>query len=220
MKALDQLRALGATVVVDDTVLPESFARTASRVGTYPYVRQGTEQYLKEFGPDQSKTPAAYAAAVGAPLSRVIAGDDTNIAHIGPIAVPHRRLDTDPAAEANYFAPRRRTLDAYLEPLDRLHLDGYVYPAIQMPPPDETMPQDGGLSGGPHSATSWVNMIGVPAVVVVGGWYPGGLPFGLEFSARPWKDGDLLGIAYAWEQATRHRKPPVLVEQGLLPNAP
>jgi hypothetical protein len=27
-------------------------------------------------------------------------------------------------------------------------------------------------------------MIGVPAVVVVGGFYPGGLPFGLEISAR------------------------------------
>ncbi len=89
-----------------------------------------------------------------------------------------------------------------------------------MPPPDETMPQNGALSDGPHSATSWVNMIGVPAVVVVGGYYPGGLPFGLEFSARPWKDGDLLGYAYAWEQATHHRRPPTLVEKGLLPNAP
>ena len=94
-------------------------------------------------------------------------------------------------------------LAAYLEPLDRLKLDGYVYPAIQMPPPDETMPQDGRVSEGPHSATSWVNMIGVPAVVVPAGFYASGLPFGLEFSARPWTDGDLLAIAYAWEQATR-----------------
>jgi hypothetical protein len=42
---------------------------------------------------------------------------------------------------------------------------------------------------------------------------------GLELSARPWKDGDLLGWAYAYEQVTRHRRPPVLVEMGLLPNA-
>ena len=103
-----------------------------------------------------------------------------------------------------YHGPRRAMLTAYLEPLDRLQLDGYVYPAIQMPPPDETMPQDGRLSEGPHSATSWVNMIGVPAVVVPAGFYASGLPFGLEFSARPWTDGDLLGIAHAWEQATRH----------------
>jgi amidase len=98
-------------------------------------------------------------------------------------------------------------------------LDGYVYPATQMPPPDETMPQDGKISGGPHSATGWVNMIGVPAVVVPGGFYPIGLPFGLEISARAWRDGDLIGWAYAYEQATHHRRPPLLVEQGLLPNA-
>ena len=220
MKALDELRALGATVVSDDTILPESFARIASRVATYPYVRQGTEQFLAQFGPAEYRSVAAYAAAVGAPFSPITAGNDRHIGTIAGIPVPHRRLDTDPQAEANYLGPRRRTLAAYLEPLDRLQLDGYVYPAIQMPPPDETMPQDGGLSSGPHSATSWVNMIGVPAVVVPGGWYAGGLPFGLEFSARPWKDGDLLGFAYAWEQATRHRRPPVLVEQGLLPKAP
>jgi Asp-tRNA(Asn)/Glu-tRNA(Gln) amidotransferase A subunit family amidase len=60
-------------------------------------------------------------------------------------------------------------------------------------------------------------MIGVPAVVVVGGFYESGLPFGLEFSGRRFHDGDLLGFAYAWEQATHHRHPPVLVDAGLLP---
>lgn len=129
-------------------------------------------------------------------------------------------VEIDADSKSNYYDPRRRTLEAYLEPLERLHLDGYVYPAIQMPPVDETMPQNGRVSEGPHSATSWVNMIGVPAIVVVGGFYPGGLPFGLEFSARPWKDGDLLGYAYGWEQATHHRHPPVLVDRGLLAHAP
>ncbi len=217
MAALEELRRLGATVVVDDTVLPESFAHLASRVGTYPYVRQGAEQFLKEFGPAQYTSPREYASTVGAPFSSITVGDDAHIAAIDGIKIPHRRLETDPEADANYFGPRRRVLEAYLEPMDRLKLDGYVYPAIQMPPPDETMPQDGGLSGGPHSATSWVNMIGVPAVVVPGGWYANGLPFGLEFSTRPWRDGDLLGFAYAWEQATHHRRPPVLVDKGLLP---
>ena len=57
-------------------------------------------------------------------------------------------------------------------------------------------------------------MIGVPAVVVPGGFYPSGLPFGLEISARAWRDGDLIGWAYAYEQATHHRRPPLLVEQA------
>ena len=128
-------------------------------------------------------------------------------------------IEADPAAEANFFGPQRDALAIYNGTLDRLQLDGFVYPAAQMPPPDETMPQDGRLSSGPHSDTGWVNPIGVPAIVVVGGFYASGLPFGLEISARPWKDGDLLGWAYAYEQATHHRHPPVLVEQGLLPKA-
>ena len=51
------------------------------------------------------------------------------------------------------------------------------------------------------------------------GFYPDGLPFGIEFSARPWRDGDLIGWAYDYERLTRHRRAPVLVEAGLLPRA-
>ncbi len=200
--------------------MPDSFAKTASRIGTLPYIREGTEGFLKEFGPAQYHSPEEYEKAVGKPLPATIVGDTTTTDRRGLNAQPQAKIETDPAAKANYFEPRAKTLATYMETLDRMHLDGFVYPATQMPPPDETMPQNGEISGGPHSETSWVNQIGVPAVVVVGGWYPGGLPFGLEISARPWHDGDLLGWAYAYEQATHHRHPPVLVESGLLPNAP
>jgi amidase len=219
MKAVEELRARGATIVMDDSLLPESFARTAARVSTYAYVREGTDLFLKEFGPAQYRSAADYEKVMGAPLGAAIVGTEPTNAQIGDVKINQRILENDPDAQSNYFGPRRRTLDLYLETMDRLHLDGYVYPAIQMPPVDETMAQDGRLSEGPHSATSWVNMLGVPAVVVVGGFYDSGLPFGMEFSGRPFRDGDLLGYAYAWEQATHHRHPPVLVEKGLLPNA-
>ncbi len=216
MKALDGLRAAGATVVFDDSILPDSFADTVSRIYTAPYVREGTEKFLAGYGPAQYHSPEEYQRATGFPLpATIIGGADGDAPKERPL-VTQTMLETDPQAEANYLAPRRRALAAYEDALDRLQLDGFVYPAIQMPPPDETMPQDGQISTGPHSNTSWVNMIGVPAVVVPGGFYPDGLPFGLEISARPWKDGDLLGWAYAYEQSTRHRRPPVLVEQGLL----
>jgi amidase len=219
MKAVEALRAAGAEVVMDDGILPASFAKTASHVATYAYVQDGTNRFLATFGPAQYHSAAEYLKVVGKPLYPSSIGTDSS-RRVGGVQIEQRILDTDPDAERNYHAPRRAMLSAYLEPLDRLKLDGYVYPAIQMPPPDETMPQDGGVSGGPHSATSWVNMIGVPAVVVPAGFYTTGLPFGLEFSARPWTDGDLLGVAYAWEQATHLRKPPTLVEQGLLPVTP
>jgi len=227
MKALQELRAAGATVVVDDDVLPASFASSAARISTYAYVREGTERFLNGFGPAEYRSAADYERAAGAPLGAPIVGTEPANSRFpaaavqsADVSITQRSIESDPDAEANYYAPRRRTLALYLETMERLHLDGYVYPAIQMPPVDETLPQDNGLTQGPHSATGWVNMLGVPAIVVVGGFYPGGLPFGLEFSTRPWHDGDLIGYAYAWEQATHHRRPPVLVDHGLLPDAP
>ena len=200
MKAIDELRALGATVVIDDGVLPAGFAHDAARIATYPYVREGTDRFLAAFGPAHYHSSADYERVIGAPIGAAVIGTEPNNAEFlsGDIRIRQAILETDPDAEKNLFAPRRRVLQAYLETMDRLHLDGYVYPAIQMPPVDETMPQNGGLSDGPHSATSWVNMLGVPAVVVPGGFYPGGLPFGLEIAGRPWRDGDLLGFAYAF----------------------
>ena len=220
MKDLDELRGAGATIVMDDSVLPDAFARAAGRIATYSYVREGMEHFLRDFGPAQYHSIADYQKATGQPILPNPIGEGAANSHIGGVTVPQREIENDSQAEANYYAPRRRALAMYLETMDRLHLDAYVYPPIQMPPPDDTMPQDGKLSGGPHSDTGWVNMLGVPAVVVAGGFYSGGLPFGLEFSGRPWRDGDLLGLAYGFEQATHHRHPPVLVEQGLLANAP
>ena len=133
---------------------------------------------------------------------------------------PQVALKGDPEAQKNYFGPRDAMVAEYTAALDRFHLDGLIYPSAQMPPPDETMPQDGKVSGGPHSETGWVNKIGVPAITVPAGFYPNGLPFGLEMSARPWRDGDLLGWAYGFEQATKLRKPPVLVEGGLTTMGP
>jgi len=220
LKDLDELRAAGATIVMDDGVLPDAFARAASRIATYPYVREGMEHFLHDYGPAQYRSIEEYQRETGQPISPNPIGEGDSNSQIGGVTIAQREIEHDPVAEANYWAPRRRALAIYLGTMDRLKLDAYVYPPIQMPPPDDTMPQDGKLSGGPHSDTGWVNMLGVPAVVVVGGFYAGGLPYGLEFSGRPWRDGDLLGLAYGYEQATHHRHPPVLVEQGLLSNPP
>ncbi len=263
MKAVEEVRAAGATVVFDDDLLPNRFLEAENKVNTGPYRRDGAMQWMGAFGPAQYHNAAEYKAATGHKLPPVFTGvggslDDLVEATSGPATspihpgaasgpAPHAgqsgvahgagsgvahgagrwknlptqvALQGDPNAEKNYFGPMRAMLGQYIEALDRYHLDGLIYPSAQMPPPDETMPQDGKLSGGPHSETGWVNKIGVPAITVPGGFYPSGLPFGLEISARPWRDGELLGWAYAFEQATKLRRPPVLVERGLLPGGP
>ncbi len=220
MKAVDALRAAGAEVIIDDSMLPTSFARAASRVSTYAYMKDGTDRFLATFGSPEYHSAAEYLKTVGTPLFTSSIGTEDIFRTLGGVHIEQRLIDADPDAERLYRVPRRAMLTEYLATLDRLTLDGFVYPAIQMPPPDESMPQDDRVSEGPHSATSWVNMIGVPAVVVFAGFYDSGLPFGLEFSSRPWTDDSLLGIAYAWEQATPKRKPPTLVEAGLLSVTP
>ena len=74
LASLDGLRAAGATVVFDDSILPDTFAQTVSRVGTRPYVREGTQTFLAAFGPEQYHSPAEYRKAVGSALPATLIG--------------------------------------------------------------------------------------------------------------------------------------------------
>lgn len=53
--------------------------------------------------------------------------------------------------------------------------------------------------------------LGWPALTVPMGFTSDGLPAGLEFLSRPFTEERLLGFGYAYEQATRHRKPSPVV---------
>jgi amidase len=51
-------------------------------------------------------------------------------------------------------------------------------------------------------------MIGFPALTVPAGFTSDAFPVGLEFLGRPFAEAQLLSYGYAFEQATRHRRPP------------
>jgi aspartyl-tRNA(Asn)/glutamyl-tRNA(Gln) amidotransferase subunit A len=56
------------------------------------------------------------------------------------------------------------------------------------------------------------NLTGFPAVSIPCGFTPGGLPVGLQFVAKPWREGPLLAAAQAYEQATDwHRRLPAVL---------
>src|SRR5580700_5581217 len=93
MKAVEELRSLGATVVIDDAVLPESFARTAARISTYGYVREGTDLFLKDFGPAEYRSVADYERVMGAPLGAPIVGTEPTNAQIGDTKVVQRVVE-------------------------------------------------------------------------------------------------------------------------------
>jgi amidase len=202
MKAVEQMRAAGATIIIDNTILPMEFLAMVRAIDTKPYRAEGTEGFLKEFGPAAYHSTAEYEAATGDAFPGSLIGKR------GEEQSPQRTLESDPKAEEMFWGPQKKALEAYDSTMKRLKLDGFVYPAVQQPNYDEMAP--GAQKGGPHSSTGWVNKLGVPAVGVPGGFYANGLPFGLEISGRRWKDGELLGFAYAYEQATHNRKLPNL----------
>ncbi len=217
LKSVAEIRHAGATVVFDDALLPMSFMDLVRKIDTGAYRGEGVENFLKEFGPSYYHSSAEYAQAVGTMIPAYISGrmptrpsgPDGNPA---PVSTTPPMLEHDPEAKTRYYDPRQIALDAFDQTLQRFNLDGYVYPAIQMPPNDELQDlAEGHQSQGPHSETAWANPIGIPAVVVPGGFYDSGLPFGIEFSTTRWRDGDLLAWAFAYEQATRHRRLPALV---------
>ena len=60
------------------------------------------------------------------------------------------------------------------------------------------------FTGGSSSAAA---VSGYPSVTVPAGFIHG-LPVGMSFIGAAWSDGTLIGLAYAFEQATRVRRPP------------
>ena len=209
MKAIEQMRAAGATVIIDKEILPESFFITVRRMNTRPYRREGVDLFLSDFGPAQYHSVAEYETATGESFPAFMVGGVRPGKDTGG-AMTQQNIETDPDREKNYYGPQREAIAIYEETMKKWKLDGFVYPALQIPTYDETLP--GASKAGPYSETGWVNRIGVPAVSVPGGFYANGLPFGLEISGVRWHDGDLLGYAFAYEQATHNRRLPKLVE--------
>lgn len=208
MKAVEQMRAAGATIIIDKDILPESFFMAARRMNTRPYRREGVDLFLHDFGPASYHSVAEYEAATGEQFPAFMVGGIRPGRDSGG-AMEQRNLETDPSHEKNFYEPQREALSIYEDTLKKWRLDGFVYPALQIPTYDETLP--GASKAGPYSETGWVNRIGIPAVSVPGGFYANGLPFGLEISGIRWRDGDLLGYAYAYQQATHNRRLPKLV---------
>ncbi|HZJ66232.1 MAG TPA: amidase family protein, partial [Kofleriaceae bacterium] len=64
-----------------------------------------------------------------------------------------------------------------------------------------------GDSGTGVSCSTLPAVSGYAHVTVPGGQFRG-LPVGLSFFGRPFSEGKLIGYAYAYEQGTKHRRPP------------
>ena len=97
---------------------------------------------------------------------------------------------------------RDKLLDGAMQKHD---LDALVVGTGGLPPLIDPIAGDA-WPRGPASSTLPA-VAGYPHVTVPAGWYHG-LPVGVSFIGAPFSEGKLLGYAFAFEQATRQRKPP------------
>lgn len=107
-----------------------------------------------------------------------------------------------------YLVARDRLMTNLLATMADHALDVLVHPATEHSPTlirDGVAPPFVNQKGAPHLNTF---LFEVPTVSVPAGFTSQDLPVGLAFLGRPFDDGAVLRHAHAYEQATRHRRPP------------
>jgi len=112
----------------------------------------------------------------------------------------------DPPCPAYLEHPARSAfLDAVTQVMDEADVAVLIYPTWTNPPAhldkaDEEYKGDNSQLVAPAT--------GMPAATVPMGYVEGYLPVGLQILARRYDEAAIFRIAYAYEQATRHRRPP------------
>lgn len=105
---------------------------------------------------------------------------------------------------------RKAYMDDLVAAMDAAEVDAIVFPTWTNPPaPLETAIDD--YKG--DNSQLVAPPTGLPAVSVPMGYYDDKWPAGLQILGRPYSEGLLIKFAYAYEQATKHRRPPELFEE-------
>ncbi len=104
-----------------------------------------------------------------------------------------------------YHDPRKIAFrDAIVTAMDAAKVDAIIYPTWSNPP---RLVGDMKSPGGDNSQ-QLAPPTGMPAITVPMGFTHGTLPAGLSILGRSFSEPTLFRLAYAYEQATMHRRPP------------
>ena len=193
-KAVSDLKKAGA-VVIDPIVIANLKTLLTKRAGSFA----DDEESFKEYFGRSGKPPyGSRRAAMQSPdFPKVVKGS-------------RDRWSRTPSNDANYeyLKAREQLMTEFLQVMAEHRLDAVVHKAVEHQP---TLIKDGvnppyvDQKGAPHINTF---LVYVPSVVVPAGFTRDSLPAGITFLGRPYDDGNMIKFAYAYEQATKHRKPP------------
>jgi Asp-tRNA(Asn)/Glu-tRNA(Gln) amidotransferase A subunit family amidase len=196
-RAIAELRAAGAEII-DPIVIPEIKSLLAQRSFS---TAEGDEGFKLYFAGHANASFASRAEAIASPL-------------FAQLLPPTRDRWLRTAPEEKQLASlkaRNRLMTNMLKAMADHRLDAIVHKAVEHQPTliaDGVNPPYTDQKGAPHINTF---LESVPSVVVPAGFTSDSLPAGITFLGRPYTDADMIRFAYAYEQATHHRRAPPTV---------
>lgn len=193
-RAVEELRGCGAEIV-DPVVIPQLAELLATRAND----RAEEDEAFREYVSGSAASPfASRADAMASPLyGETFRGVRTRWA-----------VDAGAGAHRAYLAARDRLMTNLLAAMADHRLDAIVHKAVEHQPTpieDGVNPPFVDQKGAPHLNTF---LVFVPSIVVPAGFTADGLPAGIAFLGRGYDDARMIRFAHAYEQATRHRRPP------------
>jgi len=193
-QAVSELRAAGAEVV-DPIVIPHLHELLAKRAGSFSDEEESFTRYLTRSAhpPYQSRAEAAATPSFAKVLRR---------------SQDRWRRSPDNNAHYEYLKAREALMTNVLKVMADHTLDAIVHKTVEHQPTlitDGINPPFVDQKGAPHLNTF---LVFVPSIAVPAGFTRDHLPAGITFLGRPYDDGNMIKFAYAYEQATHHRRPP------------
>jgi amidase len=192
--AVADLKAAGAAIV-DPVVIPKLKELLAKRAGSFSDEEASFTNYLS-----RSATPPY--------RSRDDAKNSPDFPKVTKRSRERWTKTTDVTAHYQYLLAREELTTEVLKVMADHKLDAIVHKSVEHQP---TLIKDGvnppfvDQKGAPHINTF---LVFVPSIVVPAGFTRDNLPAGITFLGRPYDDGNMIKFAYAYEQATQHRRPP------------
>ncbi len=196
-RAVGELKSAGA-VIVDPIVIPKLKELLARRAGSFADEEESFNRYFSRSAKPPYKSRAEAAAAPDFP--KIVKRSRERFSR-----------SPDDTAHYEYLKARDELMTNMLKVMADNRLDAIVHKAVEHQP---TLIKDGvnppfvDQKGAPHINT---HLVYVPSIVVPAGFTRDDLPAGITFLGRPYDDGNMIKLAYAYEQATHHRKPPASV---------
>ena len=193
-KAVADLRAAGAEIV-DPIAIPEIKELLAKRSGGPTDTDESFKNYFGRSARPPFKTP-----------EEVVASPE--FAKVVKRSQDRFKRKPDPTKHYESLKAQDRLMTNFLKVMADHNLDAIVHKAVEHQPTfikDGIAPPFVDQKGAPHLNTF---LVYVPTIVAPAGFTSDNLPAGLCFIGRPYDDGNLIKFAYAYEQATHHRRPP------------